>query len=81
MYYLQRVAYRPIVVCFVNPLDAHLLYRCGYHRGYEMVVFTCANIFTNYEDFFPMGCHIHLLCFMELQPQQQHEGQVEVPDQ
>jgi hypothetical protein len=46
-----------------------------------MVVFTHANIFTNYEDFFPMGCQIHLLCFMELQPQQQHMGEVGVSDQ
>jgi hypothetical protein len=31
-------------------------------------------IFTNYEDFFPMGRQIHLLRFMDLQPQQQHGG-------
>jgi hypothetical protein len=37
-----------------------------------MVVFTRTNIFTNYEDFFPMGRQIHLLRFVELQPQQQH---------
>jgi hypothetical protein len=55
MYYLQRVAYRAIVVCFVNPLDARLLYGRGYHLSYEMVIFTRANIFTNYEDFFPIG--------------------------
>jgi hypothetical protein len=53
LYYLQQVAYRAIVMRFVNPLDAHLLYGCGYHCGYEVVVFTRANIFTNYEDFFP----------------------------
>jgi hypothetical protein len=33
MYYLQRVAYRAIVVRFVNPLDAHLLYGRCYHYG------------------------------------------------
>jgi hypothetical protein len=37
-----------------------------------MVISTCANIFTNYEDFFPTGRQIHLLRFVELQPQQQH---------
>jgi hypothetical protein len=74
MYYLQWVVYHAIVVCFVNPLDAPLLYRCGYHCGYEMLILSRANIFTNFEDFFPMGRQIHLLRFMELQPQQQGAG-------
>jgi hypothetical protein len=59
------VAYRVIIVRFVNPLNARLLYGRGYHCGYEMVVFTCATIFTNHEDFFPMGRCIHQLQFME----------------
>jgi hypothetical protein len=46
IYYLQRVAYRAIVMRYVNPLDARLLYGRCYHCGYEMVVFTSANIFT-----------------------------------
>jgi hypothetical protein len=53
-------------VRFVNPLDARLLYGRCYHCGYEMVMFTRANIFTNYEGFFPMGHQIHLLRFVEL---------------
>jgi hypothetical protein len=60
------VAYCTIVVRFVNPLDARLLYGRCYHCGYEMVVFTHTNIFTNYEGFFPMGHQIHLLRFVEL---------------
>jgi hypothetical protein len=47
------VAYRAIVVRFINLLDACLLYGRGYHFGYGMVIFTYANIFTNYKDFFP----------------------------
>jgi hypothetical protein len=56
-------------VRFVNPLDARLLYGWCYYCGYQIVVFTRANIFTNYEEFFPIGCQIHLLCFMELEMQ------------
>jgi hypothetical protein len=54
MYYLQRVVYSAIVACFVNHLDARLLYGCGYHCGYEMLILNRTNIFTT-EDFFPMG--------------------------
>jgi hypothetical protein len=59
------VAYHAIIVRFVNPLNTCLMYGCGYHYGYEMEVFTCVNIFTNYEDFFHMGRCIHQLQFME----------------
>jgi hypothetical protein len=65
MYYLQAVAYsRAMLVRFVNPLDACLLYGRAYHCGCEMVAFTRANIFTNYDDFFPIGHRIHLLGFV-----------------
>jgi hypothetical protein len=44
-----------MLVRFVNPLDARLLYGRAYHCGCKMVAFTRANIFTNYDDFFPRG--------------------------
>jgi hypothetical protein len=54
MYYLQVVAYgRAMLLRFVNPLNARLLYGCAYHCGCEMVAFTWANIFTIYDDLFP----------------------------
>jgi hypothetical protein len=66
MYYLQVVAYsRTMIMRFVNPLDACLLYGRAYHYGCEMVTYTRANIFSNYGDFFPRVRHIHLLGFMQ----------------
>ena len=65
MYYIQYMVQRHMTMCFVNPLDARLLYGHGYHCGCELVIFTRANIFTNYEDFFPMGRYIHLVHFVE----------------
>ena len=60
MYSLDRVAYgRGMTVRFVNPLDARLLYGRGYHYDCEMVVFTRANIWTNYDDYFPYGRFVH----------------------
>jgi hypothetical protein len=48
---------------FLNHLDAWLLYVRGYHCGYEMVVFTHANPFTNHDDYFPLLCFVHIVCF------------------
>jgi hypothetical protein len=36
-----------MIVRFINPLDARLLYRLAYHCGCEIVGFTQVNIFTN----------------------------------
>jgi hypothetical protein len=58
---------RAMIVRFGNPLDAHLLYGRPYHCGCEMIAFTWANIFTNHDDFFPRGRHIHLLGFVQQQ--------------
>ena len=72
-YFMQRVAFRAIVVCFVNPLDARLLYGRCCHCGSEMVAFTRANIFTNYVDFFPSSRIIHLIRFNEQQQVKQRK--------
>ena len=72
-YFMQRVAFRAIVVRFVNPLDARLLYRRYYHCGSKMVAFTRVNIFTNYVDFFPSGRKIHLVWFNEQQQVKQRK--------
>jgi hypothetical protein len=56
MYFACIVAYgRAMLVRFVNPLDARLLYGHAYHCDCKMFAFTRANIFTNYDDFFPRG--------------------------
>jgi hypothetical protein len=75
MYYLQVVAYgRAMIVRFINPLDARLLYRLAYHCGCEIVGFTQANIFTNYDNFFPRGRGMHLLGFMQQQQALNQQG-------
>ena len=65
MYHLEVIAYGMMTVHFINPLDTCILYCCSYDCDIELVLFTHATIFTNYNDFFPSSHFIHLFCFQE----------------
>jgi hypothetical protein len=67
MYDMQWLAHGSgLKVRFLSRLDARLLYVCGYHCVHVRVVFTHANLFTNYDDYFPFGCFVHIVRFQEL---------------
>ena len=79
MYHLQVLRNGALTVHFVNPLNARLLYGRCYHCCSQMVAFSRANMYTNYESFFPMPPYIHLLRFVDLQleaPEHQQMGRI-----